>query len=54
MHFPTINPHPELLFLVGELLPLMNIRKNVPNGDFVPPGIVHVNVCPCRFGPFGV
>lgn len=25
MHSPTINPHPELLFLVDELLPVMNI-----------------------------
>lgn len=46
-----LHPHSQLLFLVDELLLLTNIGKNGPNGDFVPPCIVHVNVCPCWFGP---
>lgn len=29
-------------------------KKTSPDGDFVPPCIVHVNVCPCWFGPSGI
>lgn len=57
-HKPShCHPHPKIPFFFFFLLLTNSGRKKKktgPDGDCVPSCIVHVNMCPCWFGPCGI